>query len=99
MNDDWTVGWRSYRTGYPRHSEALERLARHRGEKFGYRVHRSHKRRGPNNAGRFMLVHRTSSVVVLGADFSASIEQILEFLAREARMKKANISVVPTGDF
>jgi hypothetical protein len=79
--------WRTYPTGYPRPSDALGRLARHRGAKFGYRVHRSRKPRGAGNAGRYVLVDKDSSVV-LGAGYSASIEEILEFLAREARMKK-----------
>jgi hypothetical protein len=85
--------WQNYPTGYPRDSEALERLARHRGAKFGYQLHRSRKFRGPNNAGRYVLVDKDSSVV-LGAEYTASIEAILEFLAREARMKKAKISIV-----
>ena len=36
--------WRTFRTGYPREAGYLERLARHRGAKFGYRLHRSRKR-------------------------------------------------------
>jgi hypothetical protein len=74
------TSWQSYRTGHPRHSEALERLARHRAAKLGYRVRKSNG---------FMLIHR--SAVVLRA---ASIEAILEFIERETRMKKANISIV-----
>jgi hypothetical protein len=70
--------WRNYRSGYPRHSEALERLARHRGAKFGYRVHKLGK--SPADAGRYMLVHRVNSAVVLGAGYTASIEAILEFI-------------------
>jgi hypothetical protein len=76
--------WRTYQSGYPRHSEALERLARHRAAKLGYRVR---KCRGSNG---FVLIH--GSAVVLRA---ASIEAILEFIERETRIKKANISIVP----
>jgi hypothetical protein len=86
--------WRTYQSGHPRHSEAFERLARHRAAKLGYRLHRSRKYRGPSNAGRFILVHRVSSTVVLGAEYTASTETILEFIERETRMKKANLSRV-----
>jgi hypothetical protein len=72
--------WRTYQSGHPRHSEALERLARHRAAKLGYHVRKSNG---------FTLIH--GSAVVLRA---ASIEAILEFIERETRMKKANISIV-----
>jgi hypothetical protein len=73
--------WRTYQTGYPRHSEALERLARHRATKLGYCVRKYNG---------FTLLR--GSAVVLSA---ASIEAVLEFIDREMRMKKANISIVP----
>ena len=76
--------WRTYpTTGYPRDSGALQRLARHRGAKLGYRVHRSRRRKGRDNAGDFMLIHKASSTVVLGAGFTASLEAILDFIERE----------------
>jgi hypothetical protein len=41
-----------------------------------------------------MLIHGANSAVVLGAGYTASIEAILEFMEREVRMKKANLSIV-----
>ena len=78
MND-----WRTSRKGYPRESGNLERLARHRVAKLGYRVHRSRRRKGRDNAGEFMLLHKASSTVLLGAAFTATAEAILEFMERE----------------
>jgi hypothetical protein len=74
--------WQKYPTGVPRGPEALARLARHRAAKLGYRLHRSRKRRDPNNAGGFVLVDQASTIV-LGAGFTASIEIILEFIEQE----------------
>jgi hypothetical protein len=74
--------WQTYRNGYPRQPWDLERLARHRAAKLGYRVHRSRRRKG--RAGRLMLIHKASSTVLLGAGFTATLETILEFLEREA---------------
>ena len=51
--------------------------------KLGYRVHRSRRRKGRDNAGDFMLIHKASSTVVLGAGFTASLEAILDFIERE----------------
>jgi tRNA 2-selenouridine synthase SelU len=75
--------WQKYRNGSPGQPWDLERLARHRAAKFGYRVHRSRRRKGPDNAGKFMLIHKASSTVLLGARFTASAEIILEFIERE----------------
>jgi hypothetical protein len=75
--------WRTYRTGYPRDAGNFERLARHRAAKLGYRVHRSHRRKGRDNAGEYMLLHKASSTVLLGARFTAKLEAILEFMERE----------------
>ena len=75
--------WQTYRNGNPRQPSDLERLARHRGAKLGYRVHRSRRRKDPNNAGKFMLIHKRSSTVLLGAGFTATVEMILEFIERE----------------
>ena len=75
--------WQTYRNGYPREPWNLERLARHRAAKLGYRVHRSRRRKGRDNAGEFMLLHKASSTVLLGARFSATMEMILEFMERE----------------
>jgi hypothetical protein len=86
-----TESWRNYPSGSPRDSEALQRLARHRAAKLGYRIHRL--RKSPVDASRYMLVDKDTSVV-LGDEYSASIEEILEFLAHETRMKKANIRIV-----
>src|SRR5262245_19641945 len=80
MND-----WQTYRNGIPRAPWDMERLARHRGAKLGYRVHRSRRRKGPDNAGGLMLIHKASSTVLLGAGYTASAEMILEFIARERR--------------
>ena len=78
--------WRTFpTTGYPRDTGYLERLARHRGAKLGYRLHRSRRRKGRDNAGEYMLIHRASSTVVLGAGFTATLEAILEFMEREHR--------------
>jgi hypothetical protein len=59
----------------------------HRAAKLGYRVHRSRRRKGRDNAGKFMLLHKASSAVLLGAGFTASLEMILEFIEREAKVK------------
>jgi hypothetical protein len=75
--------WQTYRNGNTRWPHDLERLARHRGAKLGYRVHRSRRRKGPDNAGKFMLIHKRSSTVLLGAGFTATVEMILEFIERE----------------
>jgi hypothetical protein len=61
----------------------LERLARHRAARLGYRVHRSRRRKGPDNAGKFMLLHKASSTVLLGAGHTANLQVILEFMERE----------------
>jgi hypothetical protein len=50
--------WERYRNGSPRQPSDLERLARHRAAKLGYRVHRSRRRKGPGNAGELMLIHK-----------------------------------------
>ena len=75
--------WQTYRNGNPRAIWDLERLLRHRAAKLGYRVHRSRRRKGRDNAGQFMLVHKGSSTVLLGAGFTATLESILEFIDRE----------------
>jgi hypothetical protein len=75
--------WQTYRSGNPRNITDLERLARHRAAKLGYRVHRSRRRKGPDNAGKFMLLHKASSTVLLGAGFTATEESMLEFMERE----------------
>ena len=80
--------WQTFRTGNPRQSWHLERLARHRAAKLGYRMHRSRRRKGPNNAGEFMLIHKRSSTVLLGAGFTATIEMILDFIERERQHAK-----------
>jgi hypothetical protein len=55
--------WQTYRNGNPRKIWNLERLARHRATKLGYRVHRSRRRKGRDNAGEFMLIHKVSDRV------------------------------------
>ena len=75
--------WQTYRNGNPREIWNLERLARHRAAKLGYRVHRSRRRKGRDNAGEFMLVHKASSTVLLGAGYTANLETILEFMEWE----------------
>jgi|RhiMetdeSRZDD1v2_1073273.scaffolds.fasta_scaffold100361_4 hypothetical protein len=75
--------WQTYRNGNPREIWNLERLARHRAAKLGYRVHRSRRRKGRDNAGDFMLLHKKSSTVLLGAGYTATLEMILEFVERE----------------
>jgi len=77
--------WQTYRNGYPREPWNLERLARHRAAKLGYRVHRSRRRKGRDNAGRLMLIHKASSTVLLGAGYTATLEMILNFMEREQR--------------
>jgi hypothetical protein len=72
--------WQTYRNGHPREPHNLERLARHRATKLGYRVHRSRRRIGPDNAGKFMLIRKASSTVLLGARFTATLEMIFEFM-------------------
>ena len=75
--------WRTDRNGNPRPPWAFERLARHRAAKFGYRVHRTRRRKGSENAGNFMLIHKASSTVLLGAGYSATAEMILQFVQGE----------------
>jgi hypothetical protein len=75
--------WQTYRNGNPRNNTDLQRLARHRVAKLGYRVHRSRRRKGPDNAGKFMLMHKASSTVLLGAGFTATVESMLEFMERD----------------
>ena len=75
--------WLTYRNGYPRQPWNLERLARHRAAKLGYRVHRSRRRIGRDNAGEFMLLHKASSTVLLGPGYTAKLETILGFMERE----------------
>ena len=77
------IDWQTYRNGNPREIWNLERLARHRAAKLGYRVHRSRRRKGRDNAGEFMLVHKASSTVLLGAGYTTNLETILEFMERE----------------
>ena len=75
--------WQRYRNGNPREIWNLERLARHRAAKLGYRVHRSRRRKGRDNAGEFMLIHKASSTVLVGVGYTANLEMILEFVERE----------------
>jgi hypothetical protein len=75
--------WQKYRNGNPRQPWDLERLARHRAAKLGYRMHRSRRRKGPDNSGKFMLIHKASSTVLLGDGYTATAEMILEFIERE----------------
>jgi hypothetical protein len=75
--------WQTYRNGNPRQPWDLERLARHRAAKLGYRVHRSRRRKGPDNAGNLMLIHQASSTVLLGTGYTATVEMILKFMERE----------------
>jgi hypothetical protein len=75
--------WQTYRNGNPREIWNLERLARHWAAKLGYRVHRSRGRKGPDNAGNLMLIHKASSTVLLGAGYTATVESMLEFMERE----------------
>jgi len=64
------IDWQRYRNGNLRDPWNLERLARHRAAKLGYRVHRSRRRKGRDNAGNFMLLHKASSTVLLGSGFT-----------------------------
>jgi hypothetical protein len=75
--------WQTNRYGYQRDCIALERLSRHRAAKLGYRVHRSRRCEGSDNAGKFMLIHKASSTVLLGLGYTATPEMILEFVERE----------------
>jgi hypothetical protein len=75
--------WQTYRNGNPRDIWNLERLARHRATKLGYRVQRSRRRNGRDNAGQFMLTHKASSTVLVGVGYTANLETILEFMERE----------------
>lgn len=84
--------WRTYRNGNPREPWNLERLARHRAAKLGYRVHRSRRREGRDNAGEFMLVHKASSTVLLGAGYTANLEMILKFIERERGIDAITVS-------
>jgi hypothetical protein len=46
--------------------------------KLGYRVHRSRRRKGRDNAGQFR-----SLTVLLGTGFTATLESIREFMDRD----------------
>ena len=48
-----------------------------------YRMHRSWRRKGSDNAGGLMLIHKARSTVLLGAGYTATAEMILEFMERE----------------
>ena len=54
------------------------------GAKLGYRLHRSPK---SEDGKEFILVHKASSAVVLGAGYTAPIESVLEFLERERKLE------------
>ena len=75
--------WQTYRNGNTREIWNLERLARHRAAKLGYRVQRSRRRKGRDNAGEFMLIHKASSTVLVGAGYTANLETILSFMEGE----------------
>lgn len=77
-----TPNWRTFSTGAPREGEYLERLARHRAAKFGYRIHRTRRRKSPDNAGECMLIDKASDAVLFGSGFTATPEMILDFLER-----------------
>ena len=77
---DLSTNWQTFRNGTPRESWHLERLARHRAAKLGYRLHRSRRRMDGRG---FMLIHKASSTVLLGAGYTATVESILEFLEHE----------------
>jgi hypothetical protein len=53
------------------------------GPQLGYRLHRSRRRKGRDNAGEFMLIHKSSPIVLLGVGYTAKLEPILEFMERE----------------
>src|SRR5262249_49796756 len=57
-----------------------ERLARHRAAKYGYRLHRTRRRKAPDNAGEYTLIDTATSIVMLGAGFTATPPMILDFL-------------------
>jgi hypothetical protein len=76
----------------------LERLARHRAAKLGYRLHRSRRRKGRDNAGEFMLIHEASSIVLLGVGYTAKLEAILEFMGTGADPMTINNKVRKTCD-
>lgn len=57
----------------PREIWNLEQLFRHRAAKLGYRVHRSRRRKGRDNAGQFMLLHKGSSTVFVGRGIHSNI--------------------------
>jgi hypothetical protein len=96
--------WQTYRNGNARESRNFERLARHWAAKLGYRVHRSRRRKGRDNGGEFMLIHKASSTVLLGAGYTANLQMILEFMERERTndhqqqgARKRMISMGPAG--
>src|SRR5262249_46484957 len=59
-----------------------ERLARHRAAKYGCRVHRTRRRKGADNGGEYMLIHKATSIVMFGGGFTATPPMILDFLER-----------------
>src|SRR6516225_7339832 len=83
LTNEEMTDWQTYRNGNPREIWNLERLARHRAAKLGYRVHRSRRRKGRENAGEFMLIHKASSTVLLGVGYTANLQMIMEFMERE----------------
>jgi glycyl-tRNA synthetase beta subunit len=78
--------WQNYRNGNARESRNFERLARHWAAKLGYRVHRSRRRKGRHNGGEFMLIHKASSTALPGAEYTANVQMILEFMEWERPM-------------
>lgn len=57
-----------------------ESAVRRSAAKAGYRVIKSRQQIHLNNHGEFMLVDSHSNVLVLGANFDASLNDIREFL-------------------
>ena len=53
---------------------------RHRALQSGYRVVKSRQRPHRHNRGLYKLVHRASGEVVIGENYDAELERIVQFL-------------------
>jgi hypothetical protein len=65
--------WQTCRNGAPREPSGLGAAGATPRRSLGYRLHRSRKRKGPGNAGEFMLIHKASSTVLLGVGYTANV--------------------------
>lgn len=57
-----------------------EAKLRSRAKRQGYKLLKSRKKLGLNNAGQYQLIDAKTNTVVLGSDFDADLDAIARFL-------------------